>query len=311
MPLRFTLRQLEYLVAVGDAGSIAAAAQKINVSSPSISTAIAQLEAEFGLPLFLRRHAHGLSLTQGGRQFVAEARAVLAAAGRLPDAAQAITGQVRGPLALGCLLTFAQVVLPQLRRGFSAVHAEVAITQTEHDQAAIFEGLRDASLDLALTYDLQIPADLEFQALISLNPYVLLPPDHALAGRARLKPQDLVGYPMVLLDLPYSADYFLSFFAREGLTPTIAERTRDLGVMRSMVANGFGYSIANIRPASDRAADGRPLVYVPLAGKVPPLRMGLVLPGGAGLSLTVQAFVDHAKATVSPGVTPGLRPPVG
>ncbi len=306
MPLRFTLRQLEYLVAAGDAGSIAAAAQKINVSSPSISTAIAQLEAEFGLPLFLRRHAHGLSLTQGGRQFVAEARAVLAAAGRLPDAAQAITGQVRGPLALGCLLTFAQVVLPQLRRGFSAVHAEVAITQTEHDQAAIFEGLRDASLDLALTYDLQIPADLEFQALISLNPYVLLPPDHALAGRARLKPQDLVGYPMVLLDLPYSADYFLSFFAREGLTPTIAERTRDLGVMRSMVANGFGYSIANLRPVNGAAPDGQALIYVPLESAVGPVQMGLVMARGAQVSLTIRAFTDHCRRMITAQGAPGV-----
>ena len=44
MPLRFTLRQLEYLVAVGEAGSIAVAAERVNVSSPSISAAIVQLE---------------------------------------------------------------------------------------------------------------------------------------------------------------------------------------------------------------------------------------------------------------------------
>ena len=52
MARRFTLRQLDYLVAVGEAGSIAGAAERLNVSSPSISAAIAQLEAEFGLPLF-------------------------------------------------------------------------------------------------------------------------------------------------------------------------------------------------------------------------------------------------------------------
>ena len=49
MPLRFTLRQLEYFVAVGEAGSIALAAEKVNVSSPSISAAVSQLEKEFGL----------------------------------------------------------------------------------------------------------------------------------------------------------------------------------------------------------------------------------------------------------------------
>ena len=157
MPLRFTLRQLEYLVAVGEAGSITLAAARVNVSSPSISAAIAQLEREFGLQLFVRRHAHGLSLTQGGRQFVAEARAVLAAAGRLNELANDITGQVRGPLSVGCLLTFAQMVLPQLRRSFCTSHPDVTVQQYEHDQAGIFEGLRRATLDIALTYDLKSP----------------------------------------------------------------------------------------------------------------------------------------------------------
>jgi DNA-binding transcriptional LysR family regulator len=111
MPLRFTLRQLEYLVAVGDCGSIVLAAERVNVSSPSISTAIAQLEQELGLQLFVRRHAQGLSLTDAGRRMVAEARGVLAAAGRMTDLASEITGSLRGPLTVGCLQTVAQVLL--------------------------------------------------------------------------------------------------------------------------------------------------------------------------------------------------------
>ena len=48
MPLRFSLRQLEYFVAVGEAGSIAVASEKVHVSSPSISSALRQLETSFG-----------------------------------------------------------------------------------------------------------------------------------------------------------------------------------------------------------------------------------------------------------------------
>ncbi|NOR30503.1 MAG: LysR family transcriptional regulator, partial [Sulfitobacter sp.] len=77
MPLRFTLRQLEYFVAVGELGSIAQAAEKVNVSSPSISAAITQLEKEFGLPLFVRQHAQGLSLTQAGRRMMEQATHIL------------------------------------------------------------------------------------------------------------------------------------------------------------------------------------------------------------------------------------------
>lgn len=309
MPLRFTLRQLEYLVAVAECGSVALAAERCHVSSPSISAAISQLELEFGLQLFVRRHAQGLSLTEGGRQFTEAARAVLAAGSALNDRAADLTGQVRGPLAVGCLVTFAQVVLPRLRRGFAEAFPDVEFRQSEHDHAGLIEAMRHATLDLALSYDLEIPGDLSFRPLLSLAPYALLPEGHPLAGQASVTAQDLAEWPMVLLDLPYSAEYFLSFFTAEGLRPRIAERTRDMGVMRAMVANGFGYSIANIRLGSDRAPDGRRLVFVPLVTQRPPMRMGLILPQAAPLRRAVAAFADHCSAALTEDALPGLTGP--
>lgn len=309
MPLRFTLRQLEYLVAVAECGSVALAAERCHVSSPSISAAISQLEQEFGLQLFVRRHAQGLSLTEGGRQFTEAAREVLAAGAALNDRAAELTGQVRGPLSVGCLLTFAQVVLPRLRRGFAEAFPEVEFRQSEHDHAGLIEALRHATLDLALSYDLEIPGDLVFEPLLSLPPYALLPEGHPLAGRSSVTAGDLAEWPMVLLDLPFSADYFLSFFSASGLRPRIAERTRDMGVMRAMVANGFGYSIANIRLGSDRAPDGRRLVFVPLVTPLAPMRMGLIMPQAATSRRAVAAFVDHCRAVLTEDALPGLTGP--
>jgi DNA-binding transcriptional LysR family regulator len=298
-PLRFTLRQLEYLVAVAEAGSIALAAQRINVSPPSISTAITQIEATLGLPLFVRKHAHGLSLTQGGAQCVAQAKQVLAAAAGMNELANTITGTVRGPLHVGCLLTFTQVIVPRLRRGFVDRYPDVTFRQFERDQSAIFAGLRNASLDVALTYDLDLPADLAFTPLLRLPPYVLFDAGHPLARRAQVTPDDLLGYPMVLLDLPFSVDYFQSLFAHTATRPLIAERTRDIAVMHALVANGFGYSIANIRPSPSHAADGQALCAVPLAGDVRPMHLGVLLPQGAQSSMTVRAFVDHCVQHVA------------
>ena len=298
MTHRFTLRQLEYLVAVADCGSVALAAGRVNVSSPSISAAIAQLEAGFGLQLFIRRHAQGLSLTEAGRQFTQTARAVLAEAARLTDHAAEIAGLVAGPLSVGCLVTFAQLVLPRLRQSFVARFHEVQFRQFELDQAGIFDALRLARIDVALTYDLDIPPDLEFQPLVTLPPYALLPLDHPLASRAEVTMQDLAPLPFILLDLPSSGAYFLSHFTGAGLAPRIAERTRDLGVMRAMVACGFGYSIANLRLGSDRAPDGQRLAQVPIGGAVRPIRLGLMLPPGTPRR-TVQEFLHHAGAYVT------------
>jgi DNA-binding transcriptional LysR family regulator len=296
MPLRLTLRQLEYLVAVGEAGSIAIAAGRLNVSSPSISAAIAQVEADLGLPLFVRRHAHGLSPTQGGLLVIERARKVLAEAASIAELAHGITGQVRGPLTVGCLLTFAQIVLPRLRRDFAAAFPDVEFRQAELTQAEIFGGLRKASLDLALTYDLAIPPDFRFIPLATLPPYAVLPGDHPLAGRPALTLAELAPSPMVLLDLPHSVDYFLALCAAAGVQPRIAERTRDIAVMQSLVANGFGWSIMNVRPLADRAPDGGALAFVPLAGEVRQMRLGLVLAEGAEASMTIRAFVAHCRA---------------
>lgn len=294
MPLRFTLRQLEYLVAAGECGSIAAASQKLNVSSPSISTAISQLEAELGVTLFLRQHAQGLKLTEAGRTLSAQAQTVLDEATELTRLAGAVSSTVQGPLRVGCLVTFAQIVLPSLRRSFEALFPDVRMSQIELTQSDIFAGLRRGEIDLALTYDMTLPADLEFHPIRQLAPFVLLPPDHPLADYDRLTVRELAPHPMVLLDLPMSADYFLAFFTRADLRPTISERTGDMAVMRSLVANGFGYSIANFRPLNTTAPDGKPLSFVPLADDAPPMAMGVLGLPGAMSSRTNAAFHEHS-----------------
>lgn len=305
MPLRFTLRQLEYLIAVGEAGGVTQAAELVNVSAPSISTAIAQMEAEFGLPLFIRKHAHGLTPTGAGRAFLVQARAVIAAADELNAIANDMSGVVRGPLGVGCLVTFAQLVLPELRRRFEQRYDAVAVRQYELDHGEIIERLRVADVDVGLTYDLGVPSDIVFETLAELPPFVMLSPEDPLSAASTLRPEDLVDRGMVLLDLPYSGDYFLSIFSRVGLRPRIAERTRDMSVARSMVANGFGYTVIAARAQHDLAPDGKPLCFVPLSG-IAPLRLGLALSRVAHRTATVSAFVEHCRAIIGGDGVPGL-----
>ena len=306
MPLKFTFRQLEYFVAVGEAGSIALASDRVNVSSPSISAAIGQLEDEFGLQLFVRKHAQGLALTQAGRQFLVQAKEVLTQAEALNRLAGDISGTVRGPLAIGCLLTFAQIILPQLRRKFEDHYPDVRIRQFELHQQDIFDRLHSGSIDIALTYDLEITQDLSFVPLVALPPYAMVAEDHPLAGERAVTVAQLKDCPMVLLDLPFSSDYFLSFFAKAHVKPRIAERTPDMAVMRSLVANGFGYAIANIRPLNDLSPDGRKLRFIPLLGDVRPMTMGLAFVEGTDAVLTVKAFIDHCRAGITEAAIPGM-----
>lgn len=299
MALRFTLRQLEYFVAVGEAGSIAAAAQRINVSSPSISTAISQLEEAFGVALFVRQHAHGLSLTPGGRRFFAAARDVLDRAGALHDVANDISQQVRGPIAVGALVTVASFVLPQLRRGFELAHPEITFRQSEAHQEDLIAMLRRAEVDIALTYDLDIPQDIAFEPLLELPPHAVFAPDHRLAARGAVRLEELAGEPLVLLDLPLSREYFLSLFDAAGLRPLVAERTPHLAMLRSMVANGFGYGLLNLAGPNAFAADGKPLRHVRIKGAQRPLKLGLATMRSERKARVLGAFEEHCRGAFS------------
>lgn len=296
MPLRYTLRQLEYFITVGETGSIAAASHKVNVSSPSISAAISQLEDELGVNLFVRHHAQGLTLTLPGRKLMEQAQLVLREAAALRDLAGDLSGTVRGPLALGCLSTFAHIVLPGLRSSFVENYSEVRITQLEGDQATLFSALRQARIDMAISYDLDLPRDLHFIPILELPPLVAMSEFHPLSHHSEVKVSELAPHPMVLLDLPMSSDYFLSFFGKAGLRPNIAERTRHMAVMRGLVANGFGYSIVNHRPLNDLSPDGKPLRFVPLAGHHRPMKLGIMMASGTERTQLHKAFVAHAHS---------------
>ena len=74
--MRYTFKQLEYFVAVAECGTIAGAAEKVHVSPPSISVAIAQLEEALEVRLFVRQPS-GLQLTDAGSEVLSHTRALL------------------------------------------------------------------------------------------------------------------------------------------------------------------------------------------------------------------------------------------
>ena len=306
MPIRYSLRQLEYFTAVGELGSIAQAAEQINVSAPSISASISQLEAEFGVQLFVRRHAHGLTLSPIGRELHEKAKQLLQDAAALGDAARDLAETLSGTLSIGCMLTIAPLMLPEIRRAFADRYPDVQVKQIEGDQLMLIQRLKRAEVDVCLTYDLEIPNDVDFEPLAKLPAYAMLPASHRFAKQAHVSPEELAGEPMVLLDLPASADYFLSVFSKSGLKPMIAERTRDMALLRSMVANGFGYALANIRPRTEMSPDGKPLKFVPLSGGLRALRLGVATARSPHKSRLLHAFEALCRELITTREAPGL-----
>lgn len=306
---RITQRQLEYFVASGEAGSISAASERIHVSSPSISAAITHMEAELGIQLFVRHHAQGISLTAVGRQVMHEAKLILEQMSNLYTIASESLNTVRGPLRVGCLHSLAPMITPELVFGFGRAFPGVRISQIEGDHEQLLEKLRSSEIDIALTYDLVSSDDIDFQPLAKLPPYLLVGEHHPLAHLPAVSVQDLEHHSMVLLDIPWSREYFLSLFIPAGITPNIVMRSSNLETIRSMVGNGIGYTIANARPKGNISQDGKRLVRIRMAGGLHPLQLGYATARNAQLSRVVAAFTERCRMFVSDQYIPGMAAP--
>ncbi len=306
--MRFSLKQLQYFIAAGDAGSIRSASRQVGVSEPSISTAIAHLEREFNVQLFVRHHARGLSLTPAGRQLLGETRDVIERAGALYTAADDLAESMSGRISVGSLVSLAAMIMPTLTHAFTAAHPHVSVVTSEDNQENLIDALRRAKIDVALTYDMQLPEDITFEPLATLPAHVIVGEDHRFAGRSEVALSELADDPYFLLNLPSSREYYLSLFMRAGITPTIAGRSRIQDVVWAMVANGTGYSLRNVRPKTDYALDGRRIIRISLSGDYHPLSLGIATPARLRKRRLVEAFEMHCRSRISDAEIPGMMP---
>ncbi len=291
---QFTLKQLRYFVVAGELSSVTQAARKLHVSQPSISAAIQQIEEVTGLQLFVRHHAQGLSLTASGRQLMTRARQLLRDAEGLEKYAISLGEEIGGELRLVAFPTFAPAFLPQLLRRYADRHPSVSLYCDEMNQADIMIGLRHGDYELAFTYDLQVPEEIDFMPLYRFPPYAVVAADHPLGERESIDLAELARWPMVLLDWPLSREYFLSIFTHHGVSPAVAHRAKSMDMVRGLVANGFGFSLFN---TPIEALDGGDLKSLRIDDDAPSLSMGIACVRDLRLSPAAEAMHRLARDT--------------
>ncbi|GAA2175581.1 LysR family transcriptional regulator [Agrococcus versicolor] len=298
----FTLRQLAYLVAAADDGTIAAAAARLHVSASAISDAITELERTLGAHLAVRRRAHGLTLTTAGAHVVAQARSLLAAARELQTSLAAADGELVGPIAVACYPTLAPTVLPPLLAGFAAQHPGVDLHVLETTQDGLVGRIESGEVDVAFVYDRLVPGNPRRARLFALPAHVLLAPGDPLAAQERVPLEDLVDRDLILLDAPPSSEHILSLFAARGLTPRIRQRVASYESVRTLVGRGLGYGILVQRPANAASYEGFPVELREIEPAVEPVGVDVIWSAEGTPPPRVQALLDFATTIDWPRV---------
>ncbi|HXZ09173.1 MAG TPA: LysR family transcriptional regulator [Paraburkholderia sp.] len=240
--MHISLRLLRYFTAAADTGSTTAAAKQLNVSQPSISVAIRELEALFEEALFARESGAKMTLTNFGVRKLSEARQLLtaAAAFEADDSGDAASGEVQ----IGIFTTLAPVYLPVLLRIARTRFPNLKVRFVEGDLAQLEDWLHSSHIELALTYDVGLPPEIDRECLAQLRPYGLVPASSRLAKtRGGVSLHDLAKEPLILIDLPHSREFLMAPFWQCGLSPEVRYKATSLELVRGMVANGLGVAL--------------------------------------------------------------------
>src|ERR1700722_12290448 len=188
------LRQLKYLLALAEERHFTRAAAREHIAQPALSQQIRRLEDEVGLPL-VQRTTRRVTLTDAGELLVARARRILAEIDAAQSELEGLRGVQSGHVTVGAMHTMGPVDVSLVLAIFHERHPGVELTVREQSSEELAEMLRVDELDLAfLSVTERIESHgLGLQQLVSEELVAVLPTDHPLAPRRRLRMTELAG----------------------------------------------------------------------------------------------------------------------
>jgi DNA-binding transcriptional LysR family regulator len=186
------LRHLRYFVAIAEERSFTAAAERLWVAQPGLSTQIRRLETELGVRLF-ERHARGVDLTEAGALFLERARAALAAADAASSVGSDLMDGVAGTLRLGLATPARWNGTAALLERFARERDGVELTVLEGYGGTLWHDLREGWLDAVIAPSSFVSPDMRTLNLGAEPWVVLVAEGHRLAGTSPIDPQQLQG----------------------------------------------------------------------------------------------------------------------
>ena len=245
------LRHLRYFVAVAEMENVSrAATQRLHVAQPSLSRQIRDLEDEVGVPL-LERTARAVRLTNAGRAFLDEARAILKHTNEAVLKARAIGGKRETELHVGDFPLVAARIMPRLLRDYHKampnVHVKLHDWPVEKEIAAVREGrLQLAIIVPPLTGNWR--RELRFEELMTLRVCLAVSCNHPFARRETVSLTEAASEPFIGLlheEYPQHRVYVDAIFARVKKKPRFVEEHDGWAGLFSAVDAGTGVAIAS------------------------------------------------------------------
>ena len=285
-----TLDQLRYFCAVCQYHGVTRAASALNISQPSVSAAIKNLESEFNISLFHRNQKH-LNLTTAGQELFALALPLLHQADALSTSMHSL-GKANKIVRLGVPPMIGSLFLPPLYNALPSLSPALQLQVVEDDGNGLRKLLNDGSIDLALlphthTFDDSLCA----WKVTELENVCCMHTEHPLSNRTKISLSDLQDQPLVLFKNSFfQTERILTAFRNLNCRPNVVLYTAQLSTLQQMIAAGsaIGFLFSSL------ASQGSGIVGIPLE---PPMttQVSLVWNKSLMLSDSVKTIIAYFK----------------
>ena len=284
-----TLRQLQYLVAIDEAGTFSGAAKLCNVSQPSLSTQLRDMEEVLGTTL-VERGRGGAPLTPIGDVLAARARIILRDMDAFRTAAREAGQTLAGRIRLGTLPSIGPYLLPLAVRKLHKLYPDLRIVVREENTVDLQSHLEDGHLDVIISTPEDHPA-MRSMTLFHEHLYIGVAPDDPLASSSEpVTLADLAGRDLLTLGYGHKLSILVARVAEVAGAQISSEyEGTSLDAVRQMAAMGGSVAVMPSLYMRSEACEDPGIVVRPINAQIAERNIALMWRPTSPLSGKFQA----------------------
>ncbi|CAM3694896.1 LysR family transcriptional regulator [Rahnella bruchi] len=298
--MKFTLRQLEFFIALAQTQQISKAASRCNISQSSMTVAMRNLEEAVNNALFLR-HAKGVTLTAAGERFLHHARKIMNDSQRAIDDLLYQPQLAEGTVNIGVAKTLSAYLLPAIITEVEQHFPLMSLNFIEDDPAQLIASLRQRETDfcLLLTSNIARENDLKIETFIRSPRRLWIAQGHPLLSKPVICLADIANLPFLLLDTDEYPDVIREHWQTRGGQPNVAFTTTSFETVRSLVAKGRGVTILSDLVYRPWSLDGLRVMRRTVEDSMTYMDVGAVLSATVALSEPAAVVLDYLRVMIT------------
>lgn len=298
--MKFTLRQLEFFIALAQTQQISKAASHCNISQSSMTVAMRNLEEVMNNSLFLR-HAKGITLTAAGERFLHHARKIINDSQLAIDDLLYQPQLAEGTVTIGIANTLSAYLLPAIISEVEQHFPLMTITYTEGNPAALVSSLKQGETDfcLLLTSNISQDSALNIDTFIRSQRRLWVSQGHPLLNKAVIRLADIENVPFLLLDTDEYPHVIRDHWRTRGGQPAITFSTSSFEAVRSLVAKGKGVTILSDLVYRPWSLEGLRVMRRTIEDSITYMDVGAVTLKGAALSAPAGIVLDYLRVMIT------------